>query len=107
VLPALNGTQISFFLAACCVPLAAAIRPSHNWDTLSGMSFFHACNESGPFSERALDTIEKFPLVTVEKGQGFHEDCSAYVHRIRVNIHSPTILQFENAIQTCRKPSCR
>ena len=37
------------------------------------MSFFHACNESGLFSEAALDTIEKFPMVTIEKGQGFND----------------------------------
>lgn len=41
------------------------------------MAFFHSCNESGPFSDRALDTITKFPLVTIEKGQGFHDtDCT-------------------------------
>lgn len=31
---------------------ASAIRPKHSWDTLSNMSFFHACNESGLFSDR-------------------------------------------------------
>lgn len=57
----------------------ASIHPPHSWDTLSGMSFFHSCNESGPFSERALDTITKFPLVTIEKGQGFNDpDCTSY-----------------------------
>ena len=49
--------------------------PLHSWDTLSSMSFFHACNETGLWSERALDTITKFPFVTVEKGQAFHAPC--------------------------------
>ena len=49
--------------------------PLHSWDTLSSMSFFHACNESGLWSERALDTITKFPFVTVEKGQAFNAPC--------------------------------
>lgn len=35
------------------------------------MTFVHTCNESGTFSAAALDTIQKFPLVTIEKGQGF------------------------------------
>ena len=57
----------------------ATIRPRHSWDTLSTMSFIHLCNESGLFSERAMDTIAKFPLVTIEKGQGFSDkDCSKY-----------------------------
>ena len=37
------------------------------------MTFFHACNESGLFSSEALDTIVKFPMVTIEKGQGFND----------------------------------
>ena len=35
---------------------------------------------AGLFSEQALDTIVKFPMVTIEKGQGFHDGsapCSA------------------------------
>ena len=62
------------------LPASEALRPSFSWATLGNMSFFHACNESGLFSEAALDTIEKFPMVTIEKGQGFHDGsapCSA------------------------------
>jgi hypothetical protein len=62
-----TSTVITILLGAAVLPVAATIRPPHSWDTLSGMSFFHACNESGPFSERALDTITKFPMVTIEK----------------------------------------
>jgi hypothetical protein len=56
-------------LAWAWVGVAAAIRPKHSWGTVANMTFFHSCNESGLFSEEALDTIVKFPLVTIEKGQ--------------------------------------
>eukprot|EP00927_Polykrikos_kofoidii_P046470 TRINITY_DN40705_c0_g1_i1.p1 TRINITY_DN40705_c0_g1~~TRINITY_DN40705_c0_g1_i1.p1 ORF type:complete len:475 (+),score=90.50 TRINITY_DN40705_c0_g1_i1:61-1425(+) len=56
------------------MPVAAvAIAPKHSWDSLATMTFFHACNESGLYSDEALDVITKFPLVTVEKGQGFND----------------------------------
>ena len=54
---------------------ALAIAPKHSWDTLGTMSFVHTCNESGLFSEKALDTLTRFPMVTVEKGQGFNAPC--------------------------------
>eukprot|EP00039_Didymoeca_costata_P015923 m.277406 g.277406 ORF g.277406 m.277406 type:complete len:381 (-) comp16306_c0_seq14:759-1901(-) len=58
---------------------ANCIRPYHSWDTVGSMTFFHSCNESGLFSEAALDTIEKFPMVTIEKGQGFNNDnCASF-----------------------------
>ena len=52
---------------------SAAIAPQFAWDTVGHMSFFHACNESGLWSEEALDVIQKFQIVTVEKGQGFND----------------------------------
>jgi len=77
-----NASGTALMAMAVAVALAGpatAIRPAHSWDTLGTMSFFHACNESGPFSDRALDTITKFPLVTIEKGQGFRDtDCTKY-----------------------------
>jgi len=57
---------------------AAAIRPKFSWDTLGNMTFIHTCNESGLFSDAALDTITKFPFVTVEKGQGFNDGTGRY-----------------------------
>ena len=36
----------------------------------------NACNETGLWSECALDTITNFPFVTVEKGQAFHAPCT-------------------------------
>jgi len=59
-------------LGMMAVP-ATAIKPKHSWDTLGNMTFFHSCNESGLFSDTALDTIQKFPFVTIEKGQGFND----------------------------------
>jgi len=35
------------------------------------MVFFHSCNRSGLFSQAALNTISRFSMVTIEKGQGF------------------------------------
>lgn len=60
-------------LLSFLLPSSRALRPRFSWDTLGNMSFFHACNESGLFSSEALDTITKFPFVTIEKGQGFND----------------------------------
>ena len=60
------------------VALVAAMRPSFSWDYVGNMTFFHACNESGLWSDTALDTIVKFPFVTVEKGQGFLDDSDPF-----------------------------
>eukprot|EP01079_Euglenida_sp_SAG-EU17-18_P000692 gene692-384_t len=53
--------------------LALGAAPRFSWENMTGMVFFHACNESGMFNDQALDTIQKFPLVTIEKGQGFND----------------------------------
>jgi hypothetical protein len=39
-----------------------AIAPKHSWDYVGNMTFIHACNESGLFSDEALETITKFPF---------------------------------------------
>ena len=44
--------------------------PRFSWDTVQ--PFYHSCNESGAFSEEALAVITKFPIVTIEKGQGLN-----------------------------------
>ena len=41
------------------------------------MSFAHTSNESGAWSEEALDVLAKFPMVTIEKYQGQAERCFA------------------------------
>lgn len=61
------------FLSVVCVFHAEGVAPKHSWDYLANMTFFHSCNESGLYSEEALDVIVKFPFVTVEKGQGFND----------------------------------
>jgi len=48
-----------------------AIAPRFSWDTVP--AFFHSCNLTGPWSSEALDIIQKFPMVTVEKGQGYND----------------------------------
>lgn len=58
---------------AALVAPTGAIRPKFSWDYVGNMTFIHLCNESGLFNDDALDTIVQFPLVTVEKGQGFND----------------------------------
>jgi len=71
--------RVFLFLLVLAPSIVNGIRPKHSWDTLSSMSFIHLCNETGLFSDRAMDTIAKFPLVTIEKGQGFNDtNCSQY-----------------------------
>lgn len=43
-------------------------RPRFSWDTLP--VFYHSCNLSGAFTSEAIKVVAKFPLVTIEKGQG-------------------------------------
>ena len=62
---------MSTLLAVTLLAHPFAIRPKFSWDFVGNMSFIHLCNESGLFNAEALDTIAKFPLVTIEKGQGF------------------------------------
>lgn len=64
---------MKFVTAAVLLTQSEAIAPKHSWDSLANMTFFHACNMSGLYSEEALDVITKFPFVTVEKGQGFND----------------------------------
>ena len=67
----------ALFLAAVILLLhgesCEGMRPTFSWDTLGNMTFFHGCNESGLFSDAAMETISKFPFVTIEKGQGFDD----------------------------------
>ena len=51
-------------VASCAICCTTAIRPKFSWDTVGNLTFFHSCNESGLFSDEALDTIVKFPLVS-------------------------------------------
>eukprot|EP00040_Diaphanoeca_grandis_P032714 m.198979 g.198979 ORF g.198979 m.198979 type:complete len:408 (+) comp32715_c0_seq5:211-1434(+) len=55
---------------------------SFGWGTVGEMVFFHADNITGPYSDAAVDTIAKFPLVTIEKWHGAcggstNQDCPA------------------------------
>ena len=54
----------------------AAKMPMFSWNTVPVYS--HLCNKSGPFNDTALRTLVRFPLVTIEKGQGSNlSDCCA------------------------------
>ena len=58
---------------AACTAHAHAVRPpappSFSWDTVGHMAFYHSCNYTGPYTDEALQTVAKFPMVTIEKGQ--------------------------------------
>ena len=53
VVPASRCPWLLVVTVMAAVPTTVSIRPSHSWDTLSGMSFFHSCNESGEPAARA------------------------------------------------------
>lgn len=50
-------------------------RPSWAWDTVGHMSFTHTCNVSGPWSEEALDVLQRFPIVNIERYMAQHQTC--------------------------------
>ena len=53
-------------------PCSACRKPAHSWRTIP--VFFHGSDPNGTadggFTDLALDTITRFPLVTLEKWQG-------------------------------------
>lgn len=55
-------------LAVGIAALTTAAWPRFSWDTVP--VFYHSCNFSGPFSDHAIEIMAKFPMVTIEKGQG-------------------------------------
>eukprot|EP01084_Bolivina_argentea_P123446 218766_1 len=60
-----------FFLYILVSSVSADLQwPEFSWDTVP--VFMHMCNFSGPFNETALQFFTKFPLITIEKGQGVY-----------------------------------
>ena len=47
--------------------LCSAKLPQFSWDTVP--VFFHSSNESGLYSQKALQIMAKFQMVTIEKAQ--------------------------------------
>jgi hypothetical protein len=45
--------------------------PRFSWDTVP--VFYHSCNFTGPYTADAVAVMAKFPMVTVEKGQGVQD----------------------------------
>lgn len=58
-------------------PAHAPAGPSWSWATVGHMAFTHTCNVSGPWSEAALDVLQKFPMVNIERFMGQHQRCFA------------------------------
>ena len=54
---------------AAVLQWCSATLPEFSWDTVP--VFFHSSNTSGPYSLEALRVIAKYPMVTIEKWQGF------------------------------------
>jgi hypothetical protein len=50
-------------------PIPGAL-PPHSWDTVGHKLFIHGCKKEGLFNASELALAAKFPLMTVEKGQG-------------------------------------
>jgi len=52
-------------------------QPRFSWDTVP--VFYHSCNFTGPYTDEAVKIMAKFPMVTIEKGQGVQDpDDSRY-----------------------------
>ena len=79
---------------------ACAIAPRFSWDTLGNMTFFHSCNESGLFNERSLATIVKFPMVTIEKGQGFLDNSTGAMAEDKIVAQLQVIKSIDPTIST-------
>eukprot|EP00118_Oscarella_pearsei_P025517 m.308315 g.308315 ORF g.308315 m.308315 type:complete len:351 (+) comp43746_c0_seq1:72-1124(+) len=63
------------FLTAFVLSVAAK-RPAFSWETVP--VYNHLCNKSGAFSDETARFLARFPLVTIEKGQGSDvSDCCA------------------------------
>eukprot|EP01079_Euglenida_sp_SAG-EU17-18_P008962 gene8962-1607_t len=56
-------------LAVADYPRPGAL-PPHSWDTVGNKVYIHGCNSEGLLSPSELALVAKYPLVTVEKGQG-------------------------------------
>ena len=64
------------------VPLVlAATPPTHSWTTVP--LFFHSTNESGLWSDAALERLRAFPLITMDKGQGMGNNSDSRPEEMR------------------------
>lgn len=59
---------IGWVLLSLLVSPSLATLPQFSWDTLP--VFFHSSNSSGPYNKKALETIAKFQMATIEKWMG-------------------------------------
>lgn len=55
--------------AALGYPVPTAL-PPHSWDSVGQKLFIHGCKKEGLFNDTELALAVKYPLMTVEKGQG-------------------------------------
>lgn len=55
-------------VAACLGSATALSTPLFSWGTPP--VYVHTCNSSGPFNDAAISALARYPLVTIEKGQG-------------------------------------
>eukprot|EP00756_Hemistasia_phaeocysticola_P057914 Hpha_TRINITY_DN34523_c0_g1::TRINITY_DN34523_c0_g1_i1::g.96465::m.96465 len=58
-------------LSLLSVSAAAPSWPRFSWDTVP--VFYHSCNFTGTYTPEAIRVISKFPMVTIEKGQGVQD----------------------------------
>ena len=69
------ATLIPLLVSSGDFPVPTAL-PPHSWDTVGHKVFIHGCKREGLFNASELQLAAKFPLLTVEKGQG--EDLPGY-----------------------------
>jgi hypothetical protein len=67
--PPLHVLLLPLLLPLLASPVSAL--PLFSWSTLP--VYTHTCNATGPFNEAAITALARYPLVTVEKGQGVFE----------------------------------
>jgi hypothetical protein len=58
-------------LVTSAFPVPTAL-PPHSWKTIGDKTFIHGCKAEGLFNASELALASKFPVLTVEKGQGVY-----------------------------------
>lgn len=66
---AVQGQKVQAPAQRYSYPVPSAL-PPHGWDTVGHKLFIHGCKATGLFNSNELHLAARFPLMTVEKGQG-------------------------------------
>eukprot|EP01084_Bolivina_argentea_P138303 243518_1 len=72
----MESLQLLLFIAMIDIVWSSINMPLFSWDHVP--IFIHMCNASGPFTESTIKYLSKFPIVTIEKGQGVNATTEPY-----------------------------